>query len=128
MAISGEEIVSRLSRLEGFSRVRFILLFGSVAEGRASRDSDIDLAVSYDGTVEEASRFRIAALTDLSATNCDLRIFEQMPLFMRVQALKGIAVYCPDPDLLYAVAWQTIKDYDDFRHRLLDYIGEEAIS
>lgn len=123
-----ELILERLEVLDGFSHVRFILLFGSVAEGRAGEGSDIDICISYDGPRDDASRFRIAALTALSDANADIRIFEQMPLIMRIQALKGEALYAPDPDLLYAVAYTTIRDYEAFRHRLQDYIGEKAIT
>jgi hypothetical protein len=122
-----ETILNRLQQLEGFSQVRFILLFGSVAEGRGLPDSDIDLCISYDGPLDEASQFRISALTELSNTPCDIRIFEQMPLLMRVQALSGKILYCPDLDLLYSVAYETIRDYEAFRHRLSDYTGEKAI-
>ena len=55
-----EEIRGRLQVLDGFSRVRFILLFGSVAEGRAGEGSDVDICISYDGSREDASRFRVA--------------------------------------------------------------------
>lgn len=127
MILGGENILGRLKRVAGFSRVRFILLFGSVAEGRRLPDSDIDLCISYHGPMEEATRFRISALTELSDTSCDIRIFEQMPLLMRVQALSGEVLYCPDLDLLYSVAYETIQDYEAFRHRLSDYTGEKAI-
>jgi hypothetical protein len=50
-----------------------------------------------------------------------------MPLLMRVQALSGKILYCPDLDLLYSVAYETIRDYEAFRHRLSDYTGEKAI-
>ena len=68
------------------------------------------------------------SLTALSDTNADIHIFEQMPLIMRIQALKGETLYAPDPDLLYAVAYTTIRDYEAFRHRLQDYTGEKAIT
>ena len=127
MKIQYDTILSWLQRLEGFSHVRFLMLFGSVAEGRELPGSDIDLCISYKGTVEEASRFRVAALTELSDTPCDIRIFEQMPLLMRLQVFAGEVLYCPDPDLLYSVAYETIRDYEAFRHRLSDYTGEKAI-
>jgi hypothetical protein len=63
------------------------------------------------------------SLTALSATNADIRIFEQMPLIMRVQALKGEVLSAPVCCRIY-----TIRDYEAFRHRLQDYIGEKAIT
>ncbi|WP_245618927.1 nucleotidyltransferase domain-containing protein [Methanogenium cariaci] len=45
--------LERLKTIEGFDRVRFIILYGSVAEGRAKETSDIDLCIYYDGDREE---------------------------------------------------------------------------
>ena len=45
--------LERLRNVEGFDKVRFIILYGSVAEGRAKETSDIDLCIYYDGTRDE---------------------------------------------------------------------------
>jgi predicted nucleotidyltransferase len=128
MELSCEEILATLSRVPGFEHVRFVMLYGSRAEGRAGKESDIDLCVYFEGEEEKATRFRVNAMTSLSDTTVDIRIFLQLPLYVRVQVLKGTVVYCPDLTFLYDVAWNTIREYDDFRHRLDDYTGEKAIS
>lgn len=104
------------------------MLYGSVAEGRADRESDIDICIYFEGGEEDASRFRVDAMTALSSTPVDIRMFRQLPLYVRVQVLKGKVVYCPDLTFLYDVAWNTIREFDDFRHRLDDYLGVKAIS
>lgn len=53
-----EEIIERLRTVEGFEKVRFVILYGSVARGDAREGSDIDLCVFFDGSPAEASRFR----------------------------------------------------------------------
>ena len=123
-----DEIPSRLEKVPGFRNVRFILLYGSVAEGRADAGSDIDLAVFFDGIKEEASLFRYLALRELDDPRYDLWIFRQLPLYIRIRALRGKVLYCPDISFLYGVAYDTIRDYDAFKHRLHDYTGEKAIS
>lgn len=45
--------LERMRTVQGFEKVRFIILYGSVTEGRARAGSDIDLAVYYDGDREE---------------------------------------------------------------------------
>ncbi len=127
MTLTGTMILGRLQKLKGFFHVRFILLFGSVAEDRGLPDSDIDLCISYDGPLDGALQFRVSALTELADTPCDIRIFEQIPLLMRLEALSGTILYCSDLDLLYSVAYQTIREYESFKHRLSDYTGEKAI-
>jgi len=120
--------LDRMRTVEGFEKVRFIILYGSVAEGRARAGSDIDLTVYYDGDREEAARFRFPALSELTDDPYDIQIFSLLPLYIRTQALHGRVVYCPDERFLYDVAYRTIREFDDFKHRLYDYIGKEAIT
>jgi len=42
--------------------------------------------------------------------------------------LKGEVLYCKDEQFLYEVALDTIKNFDAFKHRFYDYIGEKAIT
>ncbi|WOX55250.1 MULTISPECIES: type VII toxin-antitoxin system MntA family adenylyltransferase antitoxin [unclassified Methanoculleus] len=120
--------LERLKAIEGFERVRFIILYGSVAEGRAREGSDIDLCIYYDGDREEAARFRFAALSELFDDRYDIQIFSFLPLYVRTEVLRGKVIYCPDERFLYDVAYQTIREFDDFKHRLYDYIGKEAMA
>lgn len=120
--------LERLKTVEGFDKVRFIILYGSVAEGRARAASDVDLAVYYDGNHEEAARFRFAALSELADDRYDIQIFSHLPLYVRTEALRGKVVYCTDERFLYDVAYRTIREFDDFKPRLYDYIGKEVMT
>ena len=50
--LSFEEIREKMKPLFKEERLRFVLLFGSAAQGRTHKRSDIDLAFSYDGPVD----------------------------------------------------------------------------
>lgn len=113
--------------LAGFENVRFIILFGSVAEGRATDTSDIDLCIYYAGTPDEGQQFRFAALTLLCDDRYDIRIFGNLPLYVQKEVLRGRVLYCPDERFLYDTAHETIREYDDFKHRLDDHLGVRAI-
>lgn len=128
MDLNVNEIASRIAKVQGIHNVRFILLYGSTAEGRNTAESDIDLAVYYEGPTEEAALFRYRALQALDDSRYDLWIFQQLPLYIRIRALRGKVLYCPDTPFLYTIAYDTIRDYDAFKHRLFDYIGERALS
>jgi Predicted nucleotidyltransferases len=128
MDLDMNEISSRLAKVQGIHNVQFILLYGSTAEGRSTDESDIDLAVYYEGTPEEAAFFRYHALKALDDPRYDLWIFQQLPLYIRIRALRGKILYCKDIPFLYTVAYDTIRDYDAFKHRLFDYIGEKVLS
>lgn len=73
-----DQILSRLSAIEGFERVRFIVLYGSYAEGRATADSDVDLCISYDASLRvrrhsgsgPSQNSATIAMTFRSLSNC----------------------------------------------------------
>lgn len=107
-----------------FRHVQFIILYGSAAEERMTSSSDIDLCMYYDGSRDDAARFRHKVLSLLPGTLFDIQIFQQLPLYVRVEALKGIPVYTRDTRFLYDKATETIIEFDDFKHRLYDYTGQ----
>ena len=117
----------RMRQVPGSGRVGFVILYGSAAENRMTRGSDIDLCVSYDGDYDEAARFRHAFLSRLPGNEYDIQIFEQLPLYVRIEVLKGIPVFCRTSRLLYDKAIETLRDFDAFKHRLYDYTGQAAI-
>ena len=120
--------LERMRTVQGFEKVRFVILYGSVAEERARAGSDIDLCIYYDADREEAARFRFAVLSELCDDRYDIQIFAHLPLYVRTEVLRGKVIYCPDEQFLYDVAYRTIREFDDFKHRLYDYIGKETMA
>jgi predicted nucleotidyltransferase len=120
--------LDRIKNIAGFEKVKFIFLFGSAAAERLRTDSDIDLCIFYDGELEEAARFRFKVLSELVEDRYDVHIYQQLPLYVRVEVLKGELIYCVDTAFVYDVAVETIKDFESFKHRFYDYIGEQAIT
>ena len=123
-----EKVVGRLKDIEGFEKVKFIILYGSAAKGRMIKGSDIDLCIYYEGDSEEMSDFRLRALAELFDDVYDLQIFQQLPLYVKVEVLKGEVLYCKDRRFLYETAIRTIKDFEGFKRRFYDYIGLEEIT
>ncbi len=128
MTVSVEKGIEKIKNIEGFEKVKFIILYGSASEGRMIEGSDIDLCIYYDGDPEEASGFRFEVLSELFDDIYDVQIFQQLPIYMRGDVLKGKMIYCKDKRFLYEVAIETIKDFEAFKHRFYDYIGETAIT
>ena len=122
-----ENEVEKIKNIEGFGKVKFIILYGSAAEERMIKGSDIDLCIYYDDSPEEASGFRFKVLSELFDDIYDVQIFQQLPLYVRVEVFKGRVIYCKDKRLLYEEAIETIKDFEEFKHRFYDYIGEQMI-
>ena len=128
MAISLDREIEKIKNIDGFKKVKFVILYGSAAEDRTIKGSDVDLCIYYDGTSEEASRFRFNVLSELFDERYDVHIFQQLPLYIRVAVLKGKIMYAADTRFVYEVARETIKDFEAFKHRFYDYIGEKAIT
>ncbi len=121
------ELERVVEKIKGIENVQFIILYGSVAEGRMTEESDVDLCVGYDGDEEEASRVRFEILSELFDDRYDIQIFQLLPLYVRKEVLKGDVLYRRDKQELYDIAYDLIREFDDFKHRYYDYIGKEAI-
>jgi len=116
-----------VEKIKSFDKVQFIILHGSASEDRMTEESDIDLCVGYGGDEGEASRFRYDILSELFDDDYDVQIFQQLPLYVKKEVLKGEVLYCRDKQELYDIAYRSIREFDDFKHRYYDYIGKEAI-
>jgi len=84
-------------------------------------------SVWYDGDEGEASRFRYDILSELFDNDYDVEIFQQLLLYVRKEVLKGEVLYCRGKRELYDIAYQSVREFDDFKHRCYDYIGKEAL-
>ena len=93
MVISLDRELEKIKNIDGFKKVKFIILYGSAAEDRMIEGSDVDLCIYYDGTSEEASRFRFKVLSELFDDRYDVHIFQQLPVYVRVEVLKGKIIY-----------------------------------
>ena len=128
MSISIKKEIEKIKNVKGSEKIQFIILYGSAAKETMKESSDIDLCVYYDGTAEEASKFRLNALAELFNDKYDLQIFQQLPLYLRKDVLKGKIVYARNIEYVYRIAIKTMREFEEFKHRFYDYIGERAIS
>ena len=76
-----------------------IVAYGSHAEGKAHERSDIDVCVVLKSNDSEKISKVLREILKISAKNekYDIRIFEQMPLFMKMEVIeKGQVIYTED--------------------------------
>ncbi|MCA1916380.1 nucleotidyltransferase domain-containing protein [Methanospirillum hungatei] len=111
----------------GFSKIRFIALYGSVATGENSIHSDIDIAISCKMERLEAELYRMALLSELPEM-IDLHIYENLPLYIRKSVLGGVFLYMQNEDEVYDLAYDTIREFNLFKPHLDDYTGERFIA
>ncbi len=121
--------IKKIENTDEWKKVKFIIFYGSSAKNEARDASDHDICIYFDGKGnEEMSRFRLKVLSEFFDDSYDVKIFQQLPLYVKAEVLKGIVIFCRDEQFLYDVALKTIREFDDFKHRYYDYIGYRMIT
>lgn len=121
------EVVERIIALPGSEYVDFIYLYGSVAHMKSHPGSDIDICIYHRGSEQDSYRFLLEVMSVLDSDIFDVKLYRQLPLYIRIDVLKGRLLYSRDISRVYEIAYDTIKDYDEFEPRFFDYIGKEAL-
>ena len=114
-------LIQKLKEMPDFNSVKFVFLFGSYVNKNQNKLSDIDFAIYYDGIKEKRFKFRLKLLSKLPE-GFDVQIFQDLPLKLRMSVLKGKFVYYKDIDFVYEIAYQTIKNFEDFKSYYYDYL------
>jgi len=101
--------------VEDISRIRKVLavyLFGSMATGKITPLSDIDICViAFDLTEQEK-----ASIRGNSSRTVDLVLFEDLPFNLRWKIFcEGKELYLKDKEKVEQLSWRTFKDYQDFK-------------
>jgi uncharacterized protein len=120
-----DRAVQKIKSLGG-DKVRSIILYGSASVGRMKEDSDIDLCVYYD--YADAPQFRLKVLSDFFDDVYDIKIFQQLPLPLRMQVLKGKVLYEDETPFMYDKAYETIKEFESLECRYYDCLGIESLA
>ncbi|PWR76248.1 hypothetical protein DLD82_00090 [Methanospirillum stamsii] len=109
-------------------KIDFIIFYGSVALGHFRPDSDIDLVIGIQGSQENLISINKEIALSGPFDDLDIRIFENLPVYIQKDALRGIILFCKDFTYLSDLAYKTIKNYDAFRPYLDDYTGAVPLS
>lgn len=128
MNLNLDKELKTIEKIKGFENVKFIFLFGSAVRNDMKSNSDIDLCIYYDGKEDEAFRFRLKVLSELFDEKYDVKIFQQLPLYIRKEVLKGTLLYYSDFEFVHEIALDTLKEFDNFKRFYYDYIGLEVIT
>jgi len=47
----------------------------------------------------------------------DIHMFQLLPLYVKIEVFKGELIYADDRRFVHDIAWETIKEYNDFEPR-----------
>lgn len=116
-----KNFLNKIKKIPDFEKVKFIYIFGSTVDKKNTKFSDIDFAVYHSGTKKERFKFRMKILGSMS-DEYDIQIFQDLPLYVQMQVLKGKIIYAKDEQFVYEVAYDTIKRFEDFKRHYYDYV------
>jgi predicted nucleotidyltransferase len=117
--VDREEVLARTKRDFLFlqDRVLGIMLFGSWALGEANERSDIDLCIIAPEVEDKASLWR-EAISEPRNSRYDVRIFELLPLYMKMAVIEeGVVVYSRDVLDLHEYFYPFRREWGDQKHR-----------
>lgn len=121
------EIRRLFDRAQADEAILAVLLFGSRARGEATPESDIDLCMVLFPDRDTADERIWVRLEYLPSEKLDIRLFQQLPLYIRKRVLKdGAILFCRDLDALYELAFRTAKSFADFRPHYRHYLEQVA--
>ena len=110
-------VVNQIKKI-GKEKIKFIILYGSVAEDNQTPLSDIDLAVYYEGSKEERFKFRMEILGNVN-DKFDIQTFQDLPLYIRKEIIShGKILYQKNYSEIFDIFIKTIKSFGDFKPRL----------
>jgi len=116
-----------IEKARGDMEVCAVLAFGSYARGEAYSDIDLCLVLfpkPYSALA--LSQKRLEYLKE-AGERIDVQLYQQLPLYIRQRVLKeGRVLLCKDEDALYEIAFQTIREFEDFKDFYYEYLESVA--
>lgn len=123
-------IKRKILTLDQEKKIRFIFLFGSVAEHKNTPLSDIDIAIYYDGSPTQRFNFRKKMLGSLP-DKVDVQIFQDLPLIVQQEVIKGKAIYSDDTEFMISECIKVVREFSSFEkyyNIYIDALKEEAVA
>lgn len=98
--------------------VVFALIFGSYAEGRQKKTSDIDIGIYFVQPPEGIKLLTlINVLSELAGREVDVVVLNNAPPFLRHQIMKNRVILTIKDMAVYAkFREKTISDYDEYKY------------
>lgn len=123
------EIEKLLTRVCQDTEVLAVLLFGSAARDEQVPLSDVDICLVMRAKSFEPTDLSHKRLEYMKDNSLDVRIFQQLPLYIRVRVLKeGRILFVRDENQLYELAFRTARAFEDFKHIYYGYLKEVEVA
>lgn len=70
----------------------------------------------------------VSSIRSLGDEKIRFKIFQQLPLPLRMEVLKGRVLYEDETPFMYDKAYETVKEFESFKPRYYDYMGIEPLA
>ncbi|MGE4092962.1 MAG: nucleotidyltransferase domain-containing protein [Candidatus Binatia bacterium] len=122
-----KQLARLLNKAQDDSDILAVLLFGSAARGEQTAASDVDVCLFLQLRTYAPLTLSQKKLAYRQGNDLDVQVFQQLPLYIRHRVLKeGKVLFARDLDMLYAVAFRTAQEFEDFKPIYRAYLAEVA--
>ena len=120
-----ESFLEKTRKFSEFKKVIAVILYGSSIE-KNRKPNDTDLCFVFEGNKKENIDFKMNLLK-IAPDGFDIQMFSLLPAYLKIQILKGRIVDMRNQEKMYALALETIKEFNDFKKSYLDYISKKKV-
>ena len=118
-----KNILDVIKQAKTDGKITAVALFGSSLKGKG-RDIDICIFMDKKYSNLEMSKKQLDFMKN-AKSNFDIQIFQQLPIYIRMRILKeGRILLDKNPEFLYNLAFDTIKEFEFFRKSYEIYLEE----
>jgi hypothetical protein len=102
-----------------------VMLFGSIARGEKTQHSDVDVCLVLYPKKHSKLSLSEKKLAYSKHENVDIHVYQQLPIYIRQRILKeGKVLFCRNEDMLYEIAFTTIREFNDFEPFYREYLKQ----
>ncbi len=124
MEIVNKELSRVLKQAKKDREIIAVFLYGSFSREEQRKDSDIDLCLVLKESYPKL-KFTAKRLEYLKRVSekIDIQIFQQLPLYIRKEVLKGKILLSKNEDKIYELVYKTIKEFENFKKYYYAYLN-----
>ena len=119
-----KEIKKNIEKAKKDNKIIAVALYGSSLKGKG-RDIDICIFLDKKYSNIKMSKKKLEFLK-INNEDKDIQIFQQLPIYIRIRIIKdGEIIHCKNSDLLYDIAFDTMKEFG-FYKKIYDLYLQEV--
>lgn len=111
------KVLLLMNKIKKDRKIIALYQFGSSLQNTSYKDIDFCLFNSKKLNYQEKQQYLL-----FLSEHYDLSFFEDLPMYIKHEVLKGKILINKDPDALYDIVFRFIKKYNDFQPHFKKYL------